>query len=309
MYQSRVLRLFIALVLCVGLLKSANSAVISMSDITRTPSGFVVGTDFVATLAFEAGDVMHAGDQFKITFLPWIGYRVPVTATIVNQVPSRSHDTVADCDFLPSVECAISNGFGGAGGRNWFSEMVITPLSFAAFQALIIQCPACAQRGFENLGIVQTSFTYTATSDITGPLGSIGFFLAQFNPQAFLPPGPVLCPGAQLVDAQGNLLLNADLGTPSLDVDCETLALQPHVLEMAPGGFRIEDFVEGHFIAYERGDPLPECIRDRRGSNLLGPTCAFVAIAIPEPATGLLLFCGLGALLIMRSKRLGDHRR
>lgn len=304
LFASVAQALMIALTLGLVVIKQADAAVISFSDVGRAPAFGVSGEDWYFTLSLDSRDAMHAGDQLKIPFLPWVGYRPFPSAAIVEQFQSSSGETLPGCQSLHSpFLCAHTSGFmetPGHGDETVFAETIFTPLTIAAFEALKIQCPACVERGRESLGIVQTTFTYIATSDITGPILNLAFFQAHFPATTNPPPAPVYCPTVKLVDSQGNLLRNS-LGDPSLNVDCEFLVSEPHVLGGAPLAILILD-LEGppSFLPLrDRGGHLPECLR-----ALGEPICAFVAVAaIPEPTSMLLGLSGFVALMVMRLGR------
>jgi len=261
----------------------------------RQPSNISSGVDYYFSLSLDSTDVLKAGDQLTIPFEPWLGYNPGTAASVVDRFQSSSGVDLPPCGVMNSV-CASNIGFGPAG---FFNETVITPLSVEAFHALEITFPAAAARGIGNLGIVQTTFTYTTSSDITGPLFNIGFFLAHFGTTTNPPPAPVLCPAAvKLVDPQGNLRLNA-LGTPSLNEDCDSLNLQPHVLGAAPLNFGPpERFLVVDLLRRNPQGGLGECPAGVKAGE---GTCVLLAIsAIPEPATILLLCSGFIGFLVMR---------
>jgi len=276
----------------------ASSALIDVTIVGRQPTFSTSGVDFYFSLSLAATDAIHAGDQLKIPFLPWVGYDPGTAAAIVNQFQSTSGINLPPCGSVQSgVLCASTFGFGGPLLNDpslVFVQTSFTPLSTAQLEALIVQCPACAATG--NLGIVQPTFIYTATSDLIGPTDFIGFFQAHFDPTTNPPPAPVLCATAQLVGPGGNLLINAQ-GAPSLNEDCESLFLSPFGL----GGPNVLAAMQlqppfGFIPLGNDGGPPPACLGVPEA-----PNCALVALrAIPEPASISLLLLGLMTLVAMR---------
>lgn len=292
-----------AATLLMAFIPSASiAAIISFSDINRSPSFNVSGEDWYFTLTLASTDQLHAGDDLRISFLPWVGRNETPIAAIVEQFQSESGETLPPCTS-PPYTCAHTNGFAESPSTPSVSvETAFTPLSPSEFDALNTQCPACARPGFGNVGFVQPTFMFAATSDVAGPIENLAFFLARFVPVANTAPFRVMCPEAQLFNATGDLLLDS-LGTSSLDIDCDMLVSEPHVLGNIPLPIMLLGVGGGGapqlFPLPPAGQPLPQCLRGQPETR-----CGFVVVAsVPEPATWQLLIVNAAMLILLGRRR------